>query len=177
MKAMLRIAGQPNSFWAEAAKIACYVINRSPSTTIDLKTPIETWTGKPAYYSTLHSFKCPVYVMYNTQERKKLDPKSRRCIFLGYADRVKGYCMWDPTTRKVIISRDVIFAEDQLQWNDGNDSTSKESSETIIVQVENNPIQETPVSTEAAPEHEVQEPVKFETLEVLRSTNERRPPA
>ena len=78
--------------------------------------------------------------MYNAQERMKLDPKSRRCIFLGYADGVKGYRLWDPTTCKVIVSRDVIFVENQLLRKDGNDSTLKESSDTTKVQVENNPI-------------------------------------
>ncbi|KAH9727082.1 Integrase catalytic domain-containing protein [Citrus sinensis] len=90
IRAMLRTAGLPNSFWAEAAKTACYIVNRSPSRTIGLKTAMEMWTGKPADYSYLHAFGCPVYVMYNAQERTKLDPKSRRCIFLGYADGVKS---------------------------------------------------------------------------------------
>lgn len=177
IRAMLRTAGQPNSFWAEAAKTACYVINRSPSTAIELKTPMEMWTSKPVDYSTLYSFGCPVYVMYNAQERTKLDPKSRKCMFLGYADGVKGYRLWDPTTRKVIVSRDVIFAEDQIQWKDGNDSTSKDSTETTTVQEENNPVEEITDSSEAAPEHEVQEPVESEAPEVRRSTRESRPPA
>ncbi|KAH9714593.1 hypothetical protein KPL71_020713 [Citrus sinensis] len=90
IRAMLRTAGLPNSFWAEAAKTACYIVNRSPSTAIGLKTAMEMWTGKPTDYSYLHAFGCPVYVMYNAQERTKLDAKSRRCIFLGYADGVKG---------------------------------------------------------------------------------------
>ncbi|KAH9706497.1 hypothetical protein KPL70_012225 [Citrus sinensis] len=106
IRAMLRTAGLPNSFWAEAAKTACYIVNRSPSTAIGLKTAMEMWTGKPADYSYLHAFGCPVYVMYNAQERTKLDAKSRRCIFLGYADGVKGYRLWDPTAHKIVISRD-----------------------------------------------------------------------
>ncbi|KAH9699234.1 Integrase catalytic domain-containing protein [Citrus sinensis] len=106
IRAMLKTAGLPNSFWAEAAKTACYIVNRSPSTAIGLKTAMEMWTGKPADYSYLHAFGCPVYVMYNAQERTKLDPKSRRCIFLGYADGVKGYRLWDPTAHKIVISRD-----------------------------------------------------------------------
>ena len=76
---------------------------------------MEIWTGKLAYYSTLHSFGCLVYVMYNTQERTKLYPKSKRCILLGYANRVKGYHLWDPTTCKVVVGKDVIFVEDQIQ--------------------------------------------------------------
>ena len=53
----------------------------------------------------------------------------------------------------------------------------KEKSETILVQVENNSEHEDVNSSEATPEHEEQEPVEVEALEVHRSTCERRPPA
>ncbi|GJU06710.1 retrovirus-related pol polyprotein from transposon TNT 1-94 [Tanacetum coccineum] len=68
---------------------ACYVINCSPSTAVELKIPMEMWTGKPVNYSDLHIFGSPVYVMYNTQETTKLDPKSRKCLFLGYAEGIE----------------------------------------------------------------------------------------
>ncbi|KAK9209952.1 hypothetical protein WN944_002321 [Citrus x changshan-huyou] len=174
IRVMLKTAGLPNLFWAEAAKTACYIVNRSPSTTIRLKTAMEMWTGKPADYFYLHAFGCLVYVMYNAQERAKLDPKSRRCIFLGYADGVKRYHLWDPTAHKIVISRDVIFVEDQLQMKDGDDGTVKEKSEIVPVYVENNPKDSD--SSKAAPEHEEQEPVESEAPEVRRPTRERRPP-
>ncbi|KAH9722865.1 Dipeptide epimerase [Citrus sinensis] len=91
----------------EAAKTACYIVNRLPSTTIGLKTAMEMWIGKSADYSYLHAFGCPVYVMYNVQERAKLDPKSRRCIFLGYVDRVKGYLRL--TTVRVVLAMCATF--------------------------------------------------------------------
>ena len=84
IRAMLRTAGLLNSFWVEAAKTACYIVNWSLFTIIGVKTAMEMWIGKPTDYSYLHAFGCPVYMMYNAQERTKLDPKSRRCIFLGY---------------------------------------------------------------------------------------------
>ncbi|GJT46104.1 gag-pol polyprotein [Tanacetum coccineum] len=40
-RAMLATASLGKSFWAEAVNTACYVINRSPSTAVELKTPIE----------------------------------------------------------------------------------------------------------------------------------------
>ncbi|KAL3833987.1 hypothetical protein ACJIZ3_008723 [Penstemon smallii] len=177
-RAMSRTAGIAKSFWAEAVKTACYVINRSPSTAIDLKMPMEMWTGKPADYSHLHTFGSPVYVMYNAQERSKLDPKSRKCIFLGYVDGVKGYRLWDPIAQKVIISRDVIFTDDKIQEKE-NDSTSKEKPDTTTVEVEVEDRQEQEVldSSEAAPEHEEQEQVELTTPQVRRSTREIRQPA
>jgi hypothetical protein len=132
-RAMLKAAGLGKSFWVEAVNTACYVINQSPSTAIELKTPMEIWAGKPADYSRLYIFESPVYVMYNTQEVSKLDSKSKKCVFLGYANGVKGYRLWDPTAHKVVISRDVIFAEDKMQMEENN-SILKETTE---VQMEN----------------------------------------
>ncbi|KAH9794218.1 hypothetical protein KPL71_004820 [Citrus sinensis] len=174
IRAMLRTAGLPNLFWAEAAKTACYIVNRSPSIAIGLKTAMEMWTKKPADYSYVHAFECHVYVMYNAQQRTKLDAKSRRCIFLGYADGIKWYRLWDLTAHKIVISRDVIFIEDQLQRRDEDNNTAKEKSETVPVYVENNP--EDSDSSKAAPEHEEQEPVQSEDPEICRSTRERRSP-
>jgi hypothetical protein len=42
-------------------------------------------------------------------ERSKLDSKSRKCIFLGSDTSIKGYKLWDPVSKKKIISRDVLF--------------------------------------------------------------------
>lgn len=173
-RAMLRTADLEKKFWAEAVSTACHVVNRSPSTAIEMKTPMEMWTGKPVDYSNLHIFGSPAYVMYHTQETTKLDPKSRRCLFLGYADGVKGYRLWDPTTRKVVISRDVIFIEDGEEYQAGNDSTLKEKAETTTIQAERN--LEHDDSSEAELEHEELNPVEPEVSDIRRSDRTRRPP-
>ena len=40
-----------------------------------------------------------------------MDSKSEKCIFIGYKDGLKGYKLWNPLTRKVVYSRDVVFRE------------------------------------------------------------------
>ena len=40
-----------------------------------------------------------------------MDNKSKRCNFIGYKDGLKGYKLWNPETRKVVYSRDVVFRE------------------------------------------------------------------
>ena len=34
-------------------------------------------------------------------------------MFLGYSNEEFGYKLWDPATKKIIRSRDVVFFEDQ----------------------------------------------------------------
>jgi hypothetical protein len=38
--------------------------------------------------------------------RKKLEPKSMKCIFLGYSSGSNAYHLWCTEERKIIISRD-----------------------------------------------------------------------
>jgi len=40
-----------------------------------------------------------------------LDSKSEKCIFIEYKDGLKGYKIWNPVTRKVVYSQDVVFRE------------------------------------------------------------------
>ncbi|KAE8733040.1 Detected protein of unknown function [Hibiscus syriacus] len=171
-RAMLRDAGLEKSFWAEIVNTACYLVNRAPSTAIELKTPMEMWTGKPADYSNLHIFGSIVYVMYNSQEISKLDPKSRKCKFLGYADGVKGYRLWDLTARIVIISRDVIFVGDKSQRKEDDDRAEKSEITQIHVEKEF----EEGDSSEAEPAHDEQEPESSEAPATRQSDRVRRRP-
>jgi transposase InsO family protein len=50
-RSMLSHSGLGKDFWAEAINTACYLVNRSPSTAIECKTPFEIWSGLPADYS------------------------------------------------------------------------------------------------------------------------------
>ncbi|GJX70933.1 retrovirus-related pol polyprotein from transposon TNT 1-94 [Tanacetum coccineum] len=119
----------------------------------------------------LHIFRSPVYVMYNTQETTKLDQKSRKCLFLGYADGVKGYRLWDPTAHKVVVNRDDVFMEDKIQENKEGDSTT---SETTSIQIEKE--FQSNGSFEAVPRHEVNETDESQALATRTLNRERRHP-
>jgi hypothetical protein len=49
------------------------------------------------------------YAKISNARRTKLDDKSEKCIFVGYGDRRMGYKLYNPITKKEIMSRDVIF--------------------------------------------------------------------
>ena len=74
----------------------------------------EVWTGNEVDYSGLRVFGCPAYVHIPSEERLKLYPKSRQCVFLGYRKGVKGYKFWDQTANKAVISRDMVFDENSM---------------------------------------------------------------
>eukprot|EP00253_Pinus_taeda_P021808 PITA_21808 len=52
-RSMLSGAGLGQEFWAKAVDTACYLVNRSPSSALEDKTPQEVWTGKKPSLSHL----------------------------------------------------------------------------------------------------------------------------
>lgn len=41
----------------------------------------------------------------------KLADRNVRAVILGYEPRTKAYMLYDPTNKKIIVSRDVVFDE------------------------------------------------------------------
>ena len=126
-------AGLPKQFWADAVSTAAYLINRGPSVVLNCGLPQEAWTGKKVNLSHLRIFGCVSYVHIEAENRSKLDPKSKKCIFIGYGINDFGYRFWDIENRKVIRSRDVVFNEnvmykDMMKEQDKS-SKSKEFAE------------------------------------------------
>ena len=60
-------------------------------------------------------FGSAVYVHVPRDERGKLDPKTKKCILLGYGNVQKGYRVYDHVTRKVSYSRNVKFDERETE--------------------------------------------------------------
>ena len=101
----------PNEFWGEAVSTAIYIINRTPTAAVHNVTPEERYSGKKPDISHLKVFGCICYVHVPDELRTKLDAKAEKCIFLGYSLEHKGYRCYNPMTRKLRISCDVVFDE------------------------------------------------------------------
>jgi hypothetical protein len=109
VRSMLADSRLPHRFWAEALSTAAYLINRSPTKTLDGKTPFQAWYGKKPNVNHLRVFGCSAYIHVPKDKRKKLDPKAKKCIFLGYGTSRKGYRLYNWKTSGIIHSRDVVF--------------------------------------------------------------------
>ena len=128
VRAMLADSKLPKRFWAEALATATYLRNRSPTTAVKEKTPCEVLTGKKPNVENLRIFGCNAYAHVPKDERKKLDSKTKKSIFLGYGDEIKGYRLYDNNKKKVFYSRDVQFNEIPDEPEDREPDELKESS-------------------------------------------------
>ena len=66
------------------------------------------------------------------KRRTKLDETNEKCIFVGYSSMSKGYRLYNLKTKKIIISRDVIFDENGV-WNWKEDKVEGKSILIIIM--------------------------------------------
>ena len=77
--------------------------------------------------SSLRVFGCSAFVHQNSD---KLEPRSLKCVFIGYSEGVKGYRLWVSSQpgSKVLISRDVTFNENEMPCLEKTQPKEKEST-------------------------------------------------
>jgi hypothetical protein len=119
VRCMITSKDIPKRFWPEAVNWANYVLNRSPAAALVDVTPEEAWSSTKPSVKHFRIFGCIAYAHVPDAQRKKLDNKSTKCIFLGVSEESKAYRLYNPVTKKIIISRDVVFAEsEKWSWNE-----------------------------------------------------------
>ncbi|CAG8681828.1 11691_t:CDS:1, partial [Acaulospora colombiana] len=111
---MLSQSKLPPSFWADAVGAYTHIHNRLPSHSRGNKTPYEMWNGKIPSVAHIRVWGCLAHVHLQKDQRKQLEPHSRRCVFIGYPIDYKGWRFLDLKTRREFISDSAVFDEDQL---------------------------------------------------------------
>ena len=89
-RSMLSGAGLGKELWALAIDTACYLKNRSPTSTLVDMTPYEVWSSQKPSVAHLRFFGCEAFMHVPKEKRSKLDNKAEKCIFIGYKDGIKG---------------------------------------------------------------------------------------
>lgn len=131
VRAMLLESGMPKRMWCEAALTSVYLLNRSPTKSLDGSvTPAEMWYGVKPDLEKLRVFGCKAFAWIPSQKRKKLDSKSRETVMLGYVPN--GYRLWDVERQMVIYSRDVKFDENSFPFKSKSHEEGNSDTEWII---------------------------------------------
>ena len=81
----------PYYLWAEAVHTAVYILNRCPTKALRNKTPFEAYSTRKPGVAHLKVFGSVCVVHKPKESREKLDAKSTRGVFVGYATCEKGY--------------------------------------------------------------------------------------
>ena len=114
---MMGFASLSISLWGYALEIACYILNKMSSKSVD-KTPYEIWTGCKPVLSHLRIWGCPVYIM--CLKTDKLGLKSDRYLFVGYPKKTKRYYFYLTTEQKVFVSSWAVFLEKEFLGEGAN---------------------------------------------------------
>ena len=88
-----------------------YILNRVPSKAV-AKTPYELWTGKKSNIRHLHVWGCLAQARPYRPNENKLDERTVRCYFFGYAERSRGFKFYNPTIRLFFETGNARFFED-----------------------------------------------------------------
>ena len=108
----------PNHIGVMLFSLACHLINRRPSTVLGGQIPYTVLSpDAPLFHLTPKIFGCVCYVHIIGLGSDKLDPRSIKCVFLGYSRTQKGYQCYSPTLRRRFISADVTFDESQSYFS------------------------------------------------------------
>ena len=151
---MLLHAKLPKSYWGEAVNTAMDLKNRSPSRSLKGVTPYEAWFGVKPQVKHLRVFGCDAFAHVLRDERGKFDSKTRKCILVGYSLQSKAYRLYDPQRRKLIVSRDVKFSEEEKESTPQVPETQTQTDRYVIVETgDPTPIidSETPAQPEDQP--------------------------
>jgi hypothetical protein len=100
-----------------------------PSHALESNTPYEIWYGYISSVRHLRVFGLTCDVLIHKEKINKIEARSWKCIFLGYSNTTKAYCLYNEVNKKFIISKDAIFLESSK--NDKNIERKLDHLETF----------------------------------------------
>jgi hypothetical protein len=133
-RAMLHAKHLPYHFWAESMNTACYIHNRVTLRKGTSSTLYELWKERKPTIKHFHVFGSKCYILSDREPRRKMDPKSEEGIFLGYSTNSRAYRVYNPKTKVVTESINVVIDDlhtDSPADVDGDVETSVPQTEIV----------------------------------------------
>lgn len=91
--------------------MATYLQNILPVKHLTYNTPLHILYNQVPSYAHLRVFGCLCYPLRPSPTIHKLQPRSSPCVFLGYPKNHRGYICFELDSKKITISRHIIFDE------------------------------------------------------------------
>ncbi|GJT40091.1 zinc finger, CCHC-type containing protein [Tanacetum coccineum] len=110
-RSMMNLITLLKSFWGYALESAARILNMVPTKKVE-RTPYEIWHRKAPKLSYLRVWDCEALMKQDAPE--KLDPRSIKCIFVGYPKETMGYYFYYPPENKIFVARNTEFFENNL---------------------------------------------------------------
>nr|GEV81684.1 hypothetical protein [Tanacetum cinerariifolium] len=99
------------SFWGYALETA---LNMVLTKKVE-KTPYEVWHGQTLKLPYLNVWGCEALIKrYTLSKPDKLEPRSIKCILIGYPKETMGYSFYYPPENKVLVARSAEFLKNSL---------------------------------------------------------------
>nr|GEW57932.1 zinc finger, CCHC-type [Tanacetum cinerariifolium] len=128
----------PKNVWAEAVRHAIYILNSVPTKALEDITLYEAIKQRKPNLEKLRVFGYIAYAKVPSQRLTKLDDRSNRMVRLGNEKGLKAYRLFDPTTQKICVSRDVKFKENETwDWKEYISEHINDESEWTDFKIEN----------------------------------------
>ena len=109
-KAMLATAQLPDRYWEFAVMTAFYLANRLWSSALG-SSPFTALTRSKPDLRMLRIWGCPCWVVIPPNQRRKLADKAWKGIFVGYPADTRGWLVFNPATRRTVVTKHVVFDE------------------------------------------------------------------
>ncbi|CAI7858687.1 unnamed protein product, partial [Closterium sp. NIES-53] len=125
-RGLLVEARLPDYFWPDAVRSECVAKNRALTHVgADKWVPYVEWIGRKPKVDMLRVFGCICMALVPKHLRdNKLGAKAIWAVHLGMAQNSKGWLLWDPFTKKFLVSRDCKFMENLMykDWKAENEA-------------------------------------------------------
>jgi hypothetical protein len=120
MRALLHASGLLKNMWAEAARHAVWLLNRTTTKAVDGMTPYEVAFSKKPDLRGLRDFGEQVYV--HVEKGDKLGGRVRVGKWLGIDDESKGMRVYWPNMRMVTVEQNTYFDNSSTSHLEGEEN-------------------------------------------------------